>query len=72
MDMFSKMLQPQNLSQFDRPSLQNATCVVMVPPKEFKFNPQTAQDNEFQHRPSLSDEQITLRVMAEFDQMVTK
>ncbi len=49
---------------------QNANCVVMVPPKEFQFNAQTAEDNEFQHQIDLSPEQVTERVMAEFKQMV--
>ncbi|MGY2574707.1 arginine deiminase-related protein [Vibrio sp. C8] len=66
------MLQAQNLSQRHSDVVQNANCVVMVPPKEFKFNAETAQDNEFQNQSSLSDEQVTQHVMAEFNQMVTK
>jgi len=66
------MLQAQNLSQRHSGVVQNANCVVMVPPKEFKFNAETAQDNEFQNQSALSDEQITQHVMAEFNQMVTK
>ncbi len=66
------MLQPKNHSQFHSDVAQNANCVVMVPPKEFKFNAETAQDNEFQNQSSLSDEQITQSVMAEFNEMVAK
>ncbi|MCF7362335.1 arginine deiminase-related protein [Vibrio sp. A1-b2] len=66
------MLQAQNLSQRHSGVVQNANCVVMVPPKEFKFNAETAQDNEFQNQSALSDEQITQHAMAEFNQMVTK
>ncbi|BBM67426.1 amidinotransferase [Vibrio alfacsensis] len=47
-----------------------ANCVVMVPPKEFRFNEETAQDNEFQHHVSLSQDEITHRTMAEFAAMV--
>ncbi|MDF2153091.1 arginine deiminase-related protein [Vibrio sp. CAU 1672] len=48
----------------------NANCVVMVPPKEFRFNEETAQDNEFQHHVALSQEQVTRQAMAEFAAMV--
>ncbi|CAM2765075.1 citrulline utilization hydrolase CtlX [Vibrio diazotrophicus] len=66
------MLQAQNLPQRHSGVVQNANCVVMVPPKEFKFNAETAQDNEFQNQSALTDEQITQHAMAEFNQMVTK
>lgn len=38
-----------SLANNDMLRAQNANCVVMVPPKEFAFNAQTAKDNEFQH-----------------------
>ncbi|MGR5238263.1 arginine deiminase-related protein [Vibrio alfacsensis] len=47
-----------------------SNCVVMVPPKEFRFNEETAQDNEFQHQVSLSPEEVSRNVMAEFSAMV--
>ena len=47
-------------------SVQNANCVVMVPPKEFKFNEETAQDNEFQNRVNLTEAEVKLETMAEF------
>ncbi|MGF1741876.1 arginine deiminase-related protein [Vibrio profundum] len=49
---------------------QNANCVVMVPPKEFQFNAETAQDNEFQHQLDLAPQQVTEKVMAEYTHMV--
>ncbi|NGZ66537.1 amidinotransferase [Vibrio aestuarianus subsp. cardii] len=64
------MLQGQLLSQPELKNVQNANCVVMVPPKEFKFNAQTAQDNEFQHQVSLTTEQVRELAMAEFRTMV--
>lgn len=51
-------------------SLQNANCVVMVPPKEFCYNAETAEDNEFQHRVELSAQQVRENAMAEFNSMV--
>ncbi|MGF1695804.1 arginine deiminase-related protein [Vibrio lamellibrachiae] len=50
--------------------IQNANCVVMVPPKEFSFNPETAADNEFQHRPDLTPEQVHQQTMNEYRTMV--
>ncbi|CAH0530354.1 arginine deiminase-related protein [Vibrio hippocampi] len=50
---------------------QNADCVVMVPPKEFGFNAQTAQDNEFQTRSSLDQGTLRAQAMHEFDAMVS-
>ncbi|CAH1563726.1 arginine deiminase-related protein [Vibrio rotiferianus] len=47
-----------------------ANCVVMVPPKEFRFNEETAQDNEFQHQVSLTQEEVSRNTMAEFSAMV--
>ncbi|AMG01783.1 citrulline utilization hydrolase CtlX [Vibrio mimicus] len=51
--------------------VQNARAVVMVPPKEFGFNVQTAQDNAFQNPLALSGETILQRAMAEFNAMVS-
>lgn len=51
-------------------SLQNANCVVMVPPKEFRYNAETAQDNEFQHKVELSEQLVRDNAMAEFKSMV--
>lgn len=47
-----------------------ASCVVMVPPKEFSFNQETAQDNEFQNRIELSDYEVQRQAMIEFRNMV--
>lgn len=55
----------------DSRSLQNANCVVMVPPKEFCYNAQTAQDNEFQHKVELSERQVRDNAMVEFYAMVS-
>jgi len=51
-------------------NVQNANCVVMVPPKEFRFNEETARDNEFQHQVNLSEAEVKLQTMAEFKSMV--
>jgi hypothetical protein len=59
------------LSQNLKSATQNARNVVMVPPKEFGFNPQTALDNEFQHSSSLSAEQVREKAMDEFSKMVS-
>ncbi|EDP59750.1 arginine deiminase-related protein [Vibrio sp. AND4] len=47
-----------------------ANCVVMVPPKEFRFNEETAQDNEFQRQVSLTQEEVAHNTMVEFAVMV--
>nr|WP_321461386.1 arginine deiminase-related protein [uncultured Vibrio sp.] len=47
-----------------------ANCVVMVPPKEFRFNEETARDNEFQNQVSLSQKDVSQKTMAEFAAMV--
>lgn len=52
-------------------NVQNANCVVMVPPKEFRFNEETALDNEFQHQVSLSEAEVKQQTMAEFKSMVS-
>lgn len=49
---------------------QNANAVVMVPPKEFQYNVETAQDNEFQQPLNLDDAQIRQQALAEYRQMV--
>ncbi|WFB50731.1 arginine deiminase-related protein [Vibrio coralliilyticus] len=51
-------------------TVQNANCVVMVPPKEFAFNAETARDNEFQHQVTESIEQVRKQAMQEFKTMV--
>ncbi|MFW7526286.1 citrulline utilization hydrolase CtlX [Vibrio ostreicida] len=57
--------------QLDNPVLlpQNANCVVMVPPKEFAFNAETAQDNEFQNQVNETRAHIRQQAMQEFDAM---
>ncbi|WP_260260728.1 arginine deiminase-related protein [Vibrio intestinalis] len=65
-DMQTRLKSPPTLS-----NKQNANCVVMVPPKEFGYNPQTAQDNEFQHVVDLSTQQIRQRAMSEYQLMVS-
>lgn len=64
------MLKQQSLLQTKQSSVQNANCVVMVPPKEFAFNAETAQDNEFQHQVTESTSQVRLAAMEEFKAMV--
>ncbi|MCG9595230.1 arginine deiminase-related protein [Vibrio sp. Isolate25] len=51
-------------------TVQNANCVVMVPPKEFAFNAETARDNEFQHQVNETTEQVRKQAMQEFNTMV--
>lgn len=51
-------------------SVQNANCVVMVPPKEFGFNAETAADNEFQHQVDLDASSVKQKAMSEFNAMV--
>ncbi len=50
--------------------IQNANCVVMVPPKEFAFNAQTAADNEFQQLSDETSDIIRGKAMKEFKIMV--
>ncbi|MGO1297748.1 MAG: arginine deiminase-related protein [Vibrio sp.] len=49
---------------------QYADAVVVVPPKEFQFNEQTAEDNEFQTPLSLTTETVQHRAMAEYERLV--
>ena len=51
-------------------TVQNANCVVMVPPKEFALNAETARDNEFQHQVSETTEQVRNQAMQEYNTMV--
>lgn len=51
---------------------QTANCVVMVPPKEFRFNEETAQDNEFQHQVSLSQKEVSQKTMLNFRQWLPR
>lgn len=64
------MLKQQPLLKKQLRTLQNANCVVMVPPKEFAFNAETAKDNEFQHPVSDTTEQVRVKAMQEFRTMV--
>jgi hypothetical protein len=64
------MLKQQPLLKKQLNTLQNANCVVMVPPKEFAFNAETAKDNEFQHQVTESTQQVRTKAMAEFNTMV--
>ncbi|WP_159650875.1 arginine deiminase-related protein [Vibrio atypicus] len=64
------MLKQQALLQKQQATVQNANCVVMVPPKEFAFNAETAKDNEFQHQVKESNEEIRRNAMQEFGTMV--
>ena len=64
------MLKQQTLLKNKQSSVQNANCVVMVPPKEFAFNAETAQDNEFQHQVTESTSQVREKAMQEFNTMV--
>ncbi|MCW8336625.1 arginine deiminase-related protein [Vibrio paucivorans] len=64
------MLKEQTLTFAKPHNVQNANCVVMVPPKEFKFNAETAEDNEFQHQVDLTTQQIREKTMVEFKAMV--
>ncbi|MEH0689309.1 amidinotransferase [Vibrio cholerae] len=61
-----------SLANNDMLRAQNANCVVMVPPKEFAFNAQTAKDNEFQHVIQAETSVIRRKAMAEFNAMVAK
>ncbi|MFC3024181.1 arginine deiminase-related protein [Vibrio zhugei] len=49
---------------------QYADAVVVVPPKEFQFNEQTAGDNEFQTPLSLTTETVQQRAMVEYERLV--
>lgn len=42
----------------------------MVPPKEFRYNVETAEDNEFQHKVELNEQQVRHMAMAEYQAMV--
>jgi hypothetical protein len=64
------MLKQQPLLKKEQQTRQNANCVVMVPPKEFAFNAETAQDNEFQHQVNETVEQVRVKALSEFNAMV--
>ncbi|MBA5761403.1 amidinotransferase [Vibrio sp. 404] len=68
------MLQKQTLVDISdsSPTKHNANCVVMVPPKEFGFNPETAKDNEFQQGSALDAETLRDKAMTEFETMVSQ
>jgi len=60
------MLKQQPKQQKAVSTVQNANCVVMVPPKEFAFNAETALDNEFQHQVNQTTEQVRKLALQEF------
>lgn len=64
------MLEQRMPQQEKQKIQQNANCVVMVPPKEFAFNSQTAQDNEFQNQVVETTAEIRAAAMREFHSMV--
>ncbi|CAK4074378.1 arginine deiminase-related protein [Vibrio sp. 16] len=64
------MLKQQTRLKKQSEVVQNANCVVMVPPKEFAFNAETAKDNEFQHQVNDTNEHIRHMAMQEFNHMV--
>ncbi|MDT8824060.1 arginine deiminase-related protein [Vibrio vulnificus] len=66
------MLLPNETIRPQLDATQNADCVVMVPPKEFRFNEETARDNEFQNQIALSQEEVRSKTLAEFRAMVSK
>lgn len=49
---------------------QTTGIVLMVRPNDFGFNPETAADNEFQHKPNQSELELTDTVLKEFDASV--
>jgi len=49
---------------------QSATCVYMIRPVRFCYNPQTAVDNVFQIVPKEKDEEIQAKALKEFDDYV--
>ncbi|MBU2895835.1 arginine deiminase-related protein [Vibrio hepatarius] len=60
------MLKQQPKQQKAVSTVQNANCVVMVPPKEFAFNAETALDNEFQNQVNQTTEQVRKLALQEF------
>ena len=55
-----------------KPSKQLASSVLMIRPYRFFSNPQTAQSNKFQGQSSLSEEQLHVCAIKEFDALVAK
>lgn len=51
---------------------QITDAVVMVRPRDFGFNEETALDNEFQTRPQAADSEINRRANVEFQNMVDR
>lgn len=49
---------------------QAPSSVLMVRPKSFGFNPQTAETNAFQHNTTEDVQSVRVKVLAEFDTMV--
>lgn len=50
--------------------MHTTNTVLMIRPDHFGFNPQTAATNTFQHKPSLSEQEVQKQAMAEFELMV--
>lgn len=50
---------------------QTTGTVMMVRPTDFGFNPETASDNEFQHKPGSSEAELRDTVLREFDASVS-
>lgn len=67
--IFAAQIKTSN-TMFNR---QIAKSILMVRPKNFGFNPQTEQSNAFQQKTlGLSDEEVKLLALQEFDQFVTQ
>jgi hypothetical protein len=49
---------------------QAPSCVLMVRPSSFGFNPQTATTNAFQHSEATPDSHVASKALEEFDRMV--
>ncbi|WP_341503631.1 arginine deiminase-related protein [Gallaecimonas sp. GXIMD4217] len=52
--------------------MQNTNCLLMVPPVDFAFNPQTARDNHYQHQPSQDQAAVRDLALAEYGAMVAR
>lgn len=53
-------------------SVQAPSGVVMIRPRRFRPNPQTAGDNHFQSLPNLSESEVAARAQTEFDAVVAR
>jgi hypothetical protein len=60
-----------DLRQKRTPAKQLCSSVIMVKPVDFGFNEQTGSDNEFQHRPSITEQsEIGKKALQEFETSV--